>query len=1177
MKKTMLVWFIGAVLLASPNLLHAQSSAPADSVVQVTAEAQGLELAAPEDLANGGTFWLVTTNGITAPSPCPPGNLSDFPVYAMADGIFLVDETGGQATTNDENSTVESALAAQADAVTGLINQIQEAQDAQSDGGLTMGAGRGAGMAMMMGSFSSMMTPTYDTNGLWLEMTNLANGWSYFNLHNGTNFVYAILSTTSLAGGTWNVETELFPTLDQTNVLPFALQNSGRQTLLVKAMDWTGVTENGNTAPDWWLWEYYGTTALADTNLDANGNTLLYDYTNSYVPAVFNFTSLEVPNNYVSTTTPSVQLNVTGFPYYVATLVDDGSFSNAVWNSYSSSGVTVNLGATEGWHDVWIGLRGHADDASAAIWKYKRLKLDITPPVLIITSPTNGTVDVPMIQLQGFSTEALESISYDLTNALGSVTNQQVLITDQSYSTSAWEFSTNYFQGYDVPLTNGVNQFTLHATDLAGNVTTLVTNFTLDYSGKTNPPAVTLLWPLDGMEICGSDMVCRGSVSDPTASVTVQLVDANGNTNMANSLVGRDGLFYADNLTLATGTNHLSYTVTDAAGNIATTNITVMTSDLGLTLDPVVAGQALVTGTIDDDSYTVYVNDVAATNDGYGNWSATIPPISGTGGAVVVNAVNGGDPTLQQKVPSPQGVYLDASHYKQTEDYFGNDYWGNEVSKYQNSDSAWSDKAGGSATGESFNGANTLDSSIAWPASPWPEGLPLGTLWLTNNGQFYATTHRTAGISFHYGHSAVAARDTETGSAFTEMADGALKFATGGPLGSTIQRLWQFSGSVTVHHNPTPDLDEVPWSTWPDDETVADGRVSLGTLGNLDANGNVYVLLADNTRPVVTPQVGGADSYSYPQPTPTAYTPTITANNIALSNDVVVAGADLCVGQGITFDITGLPSRVYNLTAIWTLPGTFVNTNSDPNCDLFYEVNTNFLKPAQGTSATHCWYVLGTNNATASVHVYYRCTQNGKLFDETITGKFNVHRPTTTTATPYQPDGTPIAQIVGNSLSLGTWGPTNDMSFSHTITTDSFTSGQAGYFQLVSGTYTDRDTGSTFYVAPHGTGTPDTELDNRAPTTGPFSISENTNNIVVFQDAPQDGLDINHNAKEDLEFSNYLMFQPPGGIWVPLRLITWELHDESLNLTVQGGATITGNADSTSFPDWKNVFGNHGM
>ena len=64
------------------------------------------------------------------------------------------------------------------------------------------------------------------------------------------------------------------------DVTPFTVQTPERQNLFMRAEDWTGVTENGNTTPDWWFWWYFGTTALSDTNLDGLGNTLLYDYTN---------------------------------------------------------------------------------------------------------------------------------------------------------------------------------------------------------------------------------------------------------------------------------------------------------------------------------------------------------------------------------------------------------------------------------------------------------------------------------------------------------------------------------------------------------------------------------------------------------------------------------------------------------------------------------------------------------------------------------------------------------------------------------------------------------------------------------------------------------------------------------------------------------------------------------
>ena len=638
MKKLGGILLIGTVLLASPNLLHAQF-APADSIVQATAEAQGLELIAPADLPVGGTFWLVTTNGITAPSPCPPGNLSDFPVYAMADGIFLVDETGGQVMTNENANTVESALAAQADAVTGLINQIQDAQDAQSDGGLTLSAGRGAGMAMMMASFSSMMTPAYNTNGLWLEITNVANGWSYFNLHNGTNFVYAILSTTSLAGGSWNIETELFPTLDQTNVMPFAVQNSGRQTLLVKAMDWTGVTENGNTVPDWWLWEYYGTTALSDSSLDSQGNRLDYDYTYGLDPNIITF-SLAVTNNYVNSMSAPVQLEIaSGTPNYYAVSVDDTNYAvDANWQIYAGTNLTVNLGLTEGWHDVWIGLKGLPASATQA-WQYKRLNLAFTPSALVLTSPTGGMVTQPMIQLAGYSPKALGSISYDLDNAAGLVTNQPVLIIDQHYDPGTFESTTNTFQAFDIPLTNGVNTITIHATDLAGNVATLVTNFTLDYSSKTNPPNVQITWPRDGEKIGANNFTMDGQLDDPTATVTAQITGTNGTAQTVNGLVDRNGKFWVENLPLGGGANLLTLTVTDAVGNTNATTLNIIQSPLVFAMDPVTPDSQLwqptvnLTGTISAPDYPVWVNGVKGHNHGDGTWSCNNVPVNNGGTA----------------------------------------------------------------------------------------------------------------------------------------------------------------------------------------------------------------------------------------------------------------------------------------------------------------------------------------------------------------------------------------------------------------------------------------------------------------------------------------------------------------------------------------------------------------
>ena len=142
-------------------------------------------------------------------------------------------------------------------------------------------------------------------------------------------------------------------------------------------------------------------------------------------------------------------------------------------------------------------------------------------------------------------------------------------------------------------------------------------------------------------------------MDDPTATVTAQSVDTNGNTNLFNGIVSRDGNFWVENLPLNGGTNYLSLMVTNAAGKPTMTNITVFSSTIGLTItmpsedlwNPTVT----VDGTIDSSDYTVWVNGVEATPpDEYGNWEADNVPMTPGGTAVIQaraipNSNNGGN------------------------------------------------------------------------------------------------------------------------------------------------------------------------------------------------------------------------------------------------------------------------------------------------------------------------------------------------------------------------------------------------------------------------------------------------------------------------------------------------------------------------------------------------------
>ena len=256
---------------------------------------------------------------------------------------------------------------------------------------------------------------------------------------------------------------------------------------------------------------------------------------------------------------------------------------------------------------------------------------DTEAPVLVVTNPVSGTVDEPMIQLEGYSTRALSGLTFDVSNAAEVVTGQQGFVTDQYYDQTLWKFTTNYFQCFDITLTNGVNIITLHATDLAGNVTSSNFNFTVDYSGATNP-VIKLFWPQNGEQISGTNFTWQGWVDDPTATVFASIVDTNGNSTVVQGMVERNGNFWVDNLPMPNGTNSLTLAVTNAAGHSSITNIAVSTNPLTVTMTPIPDDQlwnltVTATGTISDSKYSLWINGVKA-RVANGVWMANKVPMT---------------------------------------------------------------------------------------------------------------------------------------------------------------------------------------------------------------------------------------------------------------------------------------------------------------------------------------------------------------------------------------------------------------------------------------------------------------------------------------------------------------------------------------------------------------------
>lgn len=314
-------------------------------------------------------------------------------------------------------------------------------------------------------------------------------------------------------------------------------------------------------------------------------------------------------------------------------MIDATNFSSAAWTSYNPAPY-VDLGSREGWHQVWIGLRGESANASE-YWQGTRFKLDTSPPRIVITNPPH-TVSQTLVQLTGYSPESLTHISCDISNAAGTWKDQQVLVLDQHFEPGTWEFTTNTFQMFDVSLVSGTNLFTFHATDMAGNIGS--TNYTIVVLPGTNAPHLKVIWPSNGSKIPANVFTIFGQMDDPSAHINAVLVDDAGNTNSADALIERDGKFWVEDMPLANGMTRIALTAVNSWGGLATTNFSVRHDSLLLAFDPIDSsklyrGKMDLTGIVGNPNYNIWINGVRGTNHGDGRWSASDVPITSGGTA----------------------------------------------------------------------------------------------------------------------------------------------------------------------------------------------------------------------------------------------------------------------------------------------------------------------------------------------------------------------------------------------------------------------------------------------------------------------------------------------------------------------------------------------------------------
>ena len=285
---------------------------------------------------------------------------------------------------------------------------------------------------------------------------------------------------------------------------------------------------------------------------------------------------------------------------------------------------------------------------------------------IVITAPATDIVSKPFIQVKGCFPEEIETVTYEITNAVtkagqgqgqGYVTgqffdqakadrmrrealrNRFTLGKPNPLESLGSAYSTNYFQLYDIFLAKGKNCITIHVKARNGKSYTTTRLYTLDYSQSKKPPVLTMIWPKDGEKIAGDNFTLSAQVNDETAAIRATIKNDRRPEYCTSALVTRDGSVWVNDLPLDRGTNEVTLIATDAAGNTSTNRLHVIRSAVSVTMQPLAADQmnkpfVTVKGTVSDTNCRVEINGIAATVQKDGTWEAHRVHVSPTGTAV---------------------------------------------------------------------------------------------------------------------------------------------------------------------------------------------------------------------------------------------------------------------------------------------------------------------------------------------------------------------------------------------------------------------------------------------------------------------------------------------------------------------------------------------------------------
>jgi len=516
---------------------------------------------------------LLDGNDVTAGSTVTSTSVSYAPTTKLSDGQHTVVVTVADKTANSASSTWHFTI----DTALPVVN-ITAHQNNQY---------LNTPIITVTGNVSEAVT-SVTVNGIAAQVTGTTFSLANVALAEGINTMTVqakdVAGNTGTASITINLDT-VKPIAQITSPINNAYLNTPNITVTGTVSETvTSVTVNGVAA------QITGTTyMLADVALVNGLNNITVEAkdlagNNGSATAVVNLdTALPVVqitspvnNSYVNT--PAI--TVTGaVSETVQTVTVNGVAAQITGATFTLS----DLNLVNGVNNITVEAKDLAGNTGTAI---ATINLDTALPVIQITSPANSSnVNTPVITVTGAVSETIQTVT---------VNGAAAQVTDKSFTLAG------------VALVNGLNNITIEAKDLAGNMGTATVSVTLD----TSLPVIQITSPVNNSYVNTPAITVTGNISETVQTLTVNGVAAQV-TDKSFTLAG---------VALVAGLNNITVETKDLAGNTGSATISVNLD----TASPVIQITApasssnvntpaiTVTGTVNEAVQTVTVNGVAA-------------------------------------------------------------------------------------------------------------------------------------------------------------------------------------------------------------------------------------------------------------------------------------------------------------------------------------------------------------------------------------------------------------------------------------------------------------------------------------------------------------------------------------------------------------------------------------